>query len=212
MSRPARAPARAPSTAAQGRLRIVGGDWKRTPLPVPGVPGLRPTPDRVRETVFNWLGGRLDGWRVLDLFAGSGALGLEAASRGAAEVVLVEHDRRAAAAIEATLARLRAQGSPRAAQVQLRIADAVATLAALAADARRFDLMLLDPPFGAGWLARVAPGLASVAAPRARLYAEAVSPEALAPLIEAGWRVTHGARAGQVHYHLLQAAPEVGPA
>jgi 16S rRNA (guanine966-N2)-methyltransferase len=73
-------------------VRIIGGQWKRTRLPVADKPGLRPTPDRVRETLFNWLGQDLEGWRCVDAFAGTGALGLEAASRGAAQVLLVEQD------------------------------------------------------------------------------------------------------------------------
>jgi len=82
-----------------GQLRIIAGKWKRRPIPVQDLKGLRPTPDRVRETLFNWLGQRLDGWRCLDLFAGSGALGLEAASRGADRVIFVESDALAAQAI-----------------------------------------------------------------------------------------------------------------
>src|ERR1700740_2287219 len=90
-------------------IRIIGGDWKRTPLPVLDLDGLRPTPDRVRETLFNWLGQRLDGLRCLDLFAGSGRPGFEAASRGAARVVMVERSARAAAQLRSNQARLGAR-------------------------------------------------------------------------------------------------------
>ena len=91
------------------QVRIIGGQWKRTPLIVPELDGLRPTPDRVRETVFNWLGQTLEGKRCLDLFAGTGALGFEAASRGAARVVSVEPHRAAATAIRQTIAKLRSE-------------------------------------------------------------------------------------------------------
>ena len=89
-------------------VRIIGGQWKRSKLPVADVPGLRPTPDRVRETLFNWLGQNLDGWRCLDAFAGSGALGFEAASRGAAQVVLLERDRHLARSLGESAQRLKA--------------------------------------------------------------------------------------------------------
>ncbi|MEO7885888.1 MAG: RsmD family RNA methyltransferase, partial [Polaromonas sp.] len=79
-------------TVPPGEIRIIGGLYKRTKLPVPNKPGLRPTPDRVRETLFNWLGQDLTGWRCIDVFAGTGALGFEAASRGAADVLLCEQD------------------------------------------------------------------------------------------------------------------------
>src|SRR5205085_7494542 len=90
-------------------VRIIGGQWKRTKLPVRDKPGLRPTPDRVRETLFNWLGQDLDGWRCIDAFAGTGALGFEAASRGAAQVLLVEQDPELVSTLRSTKARLQAQ-------------------------------------------------------------------------------------------------------
>ena len=93
---------------APHEVRIIGGQWRRSRLPVPDAPGLRPTPDRVRETLFNWLGQDLSGWRCLDAFAGSGALGFEAASRGAARVLLVEQDRRLAEGLRAVKERLNA--------------------------------------------------------------------------------------------------------
>ena len=95
-----------PRPAMRREVRIIGGQWKRTKLPVSDAPGLRPTPDRVRETVFNWLGQNLTGWRCLDAFAGSGALGFEAASRGATDVVLIERDRKLAAGLAAVKQRL----------------------------------------------------------------------------------------------------------
>ena len=91
---------------AAHEVRIIGGQWKRTKLPVPDKPGLRPTPDRVRETLFNWLGQDLTGWRCVDAFAGTGALGLEAASRGATEVLLVEQDPQLVSQLRALQAKL----------------------------------------------------------------------------------------------------------
>ena len=126
-------------TAAQ-EVRILGGQWKRTPLPVPVSAGLRPTPSRVRETLFNWLGQDLSGWRVLDAFAGSGALGLEAASRGAAEVCLIERDPQLARSLQTVVTRLKA------AQVQVQQADALSWMRQ-PARAQAFDLVFLDPPF-----------------------------------------------------------------
>ena len=177
------------------RVRIIGGDWKRTPLAVVDVPGLRPTPDRVRETVFNWLGQRLDGCVCLDLYAGSGALGFEAASRGAARVVCVERDPRALQALRAARERL-----------QARSIEIVAAQASqwLAQTAERFDLIFLDPPFASDEMARIAPSLMDRLQPQAWVYVESDQ-----PLLEQGSvlpdLVVHRAgRAGQVHFHLLR--------
>lgn len=193
-TRPAR------TAAAARRIRIVGGRWKRTPLVVPDVDGLRPTPDRVRETLFNWLGQSLDGLACLDLFAGTGALGLEAASRGAGEVWLVEPERRARAAIQDAVTRL---GAGQVTLLSCTAQDAVAR----ARDAgRRFDLVFLDPPFGAGWLERTLPLLPDVLAPAARLYVESeaeLAADAVARLLGSGFRIARAGRAGQVFYHLV---------
>lgn len=175
------------------RVRIVGGKWKRTPLAVPDVPGLRPTPDRVRETLFNWLGQSLEGRACLDPFAGTGALGLEAASRGARRVVMVERDRAAVAAIRSAIGRLGAEA------VELVAGDAFEALRRLARAGERFDLVLLDPPFGQGLVERALPLLAPLLAPGARVYVEADAPLAPAP----GWRLERAARAGNVYYHLI---------
>jgi 16S rRNA (guanine(966)-N(2))-methyltransferase RsmD len=188
-SRPSRTAASAPQ-----QVRIIGGLWKRTPLAVADVPGLRPTPDRVRETLFNWLGQQLIGLRCLDLFAGSGALGLEAASRGASRVVLVEADRRAARQIAQACARLRAE------QVTLLEADAFAALERLSRAGERFDLVFLDPPFGQGLTEQVSAPLLPLLEPAARLYVEAEAPLARLP---EGFVLERSAQAGQVHYHLL---------
>ena len=174
-------------------VRIVGGQWKRTKLPVLDRPGLRPTPDRVRETLFNWLGQDLTGWRVLDAFAGSGALGFEAASRGAAEVLLLERDVVLLASLEASRQRLGAT------QVRVQRADAMAWLAS--APLGRFDLVLIDPPFDA----ELAAGAALLAAP---LLAEGgfLYVESAVPLTEApGGLVPHRAsRAGAVSFQLFR--------
>ncbi len=192
--RPASAAARPAARGAPHRVRIVGGAWKRTPLVVPDVPGLRPTPDRVRETLFNWLGQSLEGRACLDPFAGSGALGLEAASRGARRVVMVERDRTALAAIRAAVERLRAT------QVELVAGDAFDAIARLARAGERFDLVLLDPPFGQGLAERVLPLLPALLAPGARVYVETGT--RFDP--PAGWRVERAQRAGNVHYHLVR--------
>ncbi|MGD9943284.1 MAG: 16S rRNA (guanine(966)-N(2))-methyltransferase RsmD [Burkholderiaceae bacterium] len=180
---------------APQRIRIIGGRWKRTPLEVPDLPGLRPTPDRVRETLFNWLGQRLDGWRCLDAFAGTGALGFEAASRGAAQVLMIEGERRAQAAIARTIERLEA-----AAQIRLLGGDLFELLPRLLEGADRFDLLLLDPPFGRGLPAKALAALTPLLAPVALVYVEAEVP--FVP--PAGFSLLRADRAGQVHYHLLR--------
>lgn len=173
------------------QLRIVGGQWRSRRLQVAAVPGLRPTPDRVRETLFNWLGQDLTGWTCLDLFAGSGALGFEAASRGAARVTLVERDPLAYAVLQQNADLL--GGSA----MQCVRGDA---LKFLATTPQRYDLVFLDPPFRQEWLERLEPHLAQVLTPGGRVYVEAESPiESLA-----GLRATKTARAGQVHYQLLE--------
>ncbi len=183
------------SASGPRAIRIVGGQFRRTPISVPDVPGLRPTPDRVRETLFNWLThlwhGDFRDKRVLDLFAGSGALGLEAASRGAAQVQMVENDRQALTALRRLRDKLQAD------QVRIHAGDALQALARM--DASRFDLVLLDPPFGQDWLSRVWPGLPAVLAKGALVYVESESP-IIHP--EAYTRLREG-KAGAVHYVLL---------
>ena len=127
--------------AAPHVVRIIGGQWRRTRLPVADKPGLRPTPDRVRETLYNWLGQDLTGWRCVDAFAGTGALGFEAASRGATDVLLIEQDPSLAASLRALKERLQAE------TVRVQRGDGIAALRALAAGS--VDLARLDPPFGA---------------------------------------------------------------
>jgi 16S rRNA (guanine966-N2)-methyltransferase len=177
-------------TAARNRVRIVGGLWRSRVLAFPARPGLRPSPDRVRETLFNWLGQDLTGRHCLDLFAGSGALGFEAASRGAQRVVMVEHDAATFAALSENARRLEARC------VELKRADA---LEFLRADRGHYDVVLLDPPFGADYLPRVLSMLPPRLASGALVYAEA--PRALQ--LPSGWQVWRSGRAGAVVYQLL---------
>jgi len=177
--------------AAASRVRIVGGLWRSRLIEVPARPGLRPTPDRVRETLFNWLGQRLEGCACLDLYAGSGALGFEAASRGAARVVMVESDRAVLAALRRSRERLLAE------QVEVVAGDAPDYLARAG---ERFDVVFLDPPFRQNALPALLAKLPPRLQPGARVYLEAA--DAVEP---AGpWRELKRARAGQVSYQLLQ--------
>ena len=188
--------------AASGHVRIIGGRWRGTRLPVADAAGLRPTSDRVRETLFNWLQPKLPGARVLDLFAGSGALGLEAVSRGAREALLLERDPQLAESLRATVERLHAGD-----QVQVLRADALAWLRTPIQG--RFDLVLLDPPFDAGaWqqaLALLPPWLAD----DAWLYLEspcAQSPMAV-PAPGPDWLPHRRGSTRQVHFALYRRAP-----
>ncbi|MDE2609325.1 MAG: 16S rRNA (guanine(966)-N(2))-methyltransferase RsmD [Burkholderiales bacterium] len=178
------------------QVRIIGGRWKRTLLPVVSGEGLRPTPDRVRETLFNWLGQDLSGLRCLDLFAGSGALGFEAASRGAASVVLVEKLAASVRQLEAIRQKLAAT------QVDILHGDARRLVGKLGAGS--FDVIFLDPPFGQDWLPQVLPDAVRLLAPGGVLYVEAEAPVAADLLEVTGLRIARQAKAGAVHYHLLQ--------
>jgi len=172
------------------RVRIVGGQWRSRLIEVADAPGLRPTPDRVRETLFNWLGQSLGGLDCLDLFAGSGMLGFEAASRGAARVVMIERDARVYAALCRSAKTL-------AAPVEIVRGDA---LEFLASASRQFDVAFIDPPYRQGQIERVLPLLVQVLRPAARIYVEAEAPLA----VRDGWRMLRQGRAGRVHYHLLE--------
>lgn len=164
------------SAATSGQIRIIGGQWRGRKLPVADVSGLRPTTDRVRETLFNWLMFELQGARVVDLFAGSGALGFEAASRGASEVILVERHEGVARTLAANIARLQAAD-----RLQLVVADALRFAASPPAEP--CDLLFVDPPFGQGLLRELLPLLASPAwlRPGGWLYVEHESALALSP-------------------------------
>lgn len=208
-------PQQKPRAPLAHQVRIIGGLWKRTPLPVLAAEGLRPTPDRVRETVFNWLAHLLTGSQAegnwgqvacLDLFAGSGALGFEAASRGAGQVLMVEAHTPAVRQLEATKAKLNAS------QVEVLRADALAAAQKLVAAGRRYDLIFLDPPYHQQWLPKILPLCAVLLQEGGLLYLEAEEslengawsedPAALAWL--AGWQVIRADHAGSVFYHLLQ--------
>lgn len=183
--------------APPGRVRIIGGSLRNSRLLVPAMDGLRPTPERVRETLFNWLTPVLSGARGLDLCAGTGALGIEALSRGAASVRLIERDPRVAQALRANLERLHATGGT----VVVGTAQDM-----LRGPAQPFDLVFLDPPFAldlwhelaqlldvGGWLA-----------PSALVYVE--SPDGLPPALPPSWQVHRQGRAGAVRFGLYRPA------
>ena len=179
-------------------VRIIGGQWKRTKLKVADKPGLRPTPDRVRETLFNWLGQDLTGWRCMDAFAGTGALGFEAASRGALEVTLVEQD----AALVAQLKKVQTQLSAKA--VQLLRGDG--GLAIRQAPPGSVDVIFLDPPFDAPLVEPALNACARALSAHGFVYLEAKSKwtdELLTPM---GLAVYRYLKAGAVHAHLLKHA------
>src|SRR5471032_348816 len=171
-AKPAKVPVHGPQHSNQ--VRIIGGAWKRTPLPVLAALGLRPTPDRVRETVFNWINHLRDGdWanaQVLDLFAGSGALGFEAASRGAASVTMVDTHTPVIRQLEENKTKLRAEN------VQLLRGDALLTAQNLAARGQRFDLIFLDPPYQQDFLAKSLPLCRSLLKEGGIVYAESGLP------------------------------------
>ena len=185
---------------APGQVRIIGGQWRGTRLPVPDAPGLRPTSDRVRETLFNWLQPRLAGARVLDLFAGTGALGLEALSRGAREALFVEATPALANTLRSTIERLHAGH-----QATVVRADAMNWLRTPLVG--RFDVVFVDPPFDAGLSDAVMEGLPPWLADGACVYLE-TSLEAALP--DASWGVLREGRTREVRYALYRRAS--GPA
>ena len=189
-------PATAPKGA--GEIRIIGGQWKRTRLPVAQRPGLRPTPDRVRETLFNWLGQGLAGWRCLDAFAGTGALGLEAASRGAEAVLLVESDAALAAQLETLRQRLQAEA------VRVQRGDGLSVLQQAVPGS--LDLVLIDPPFDGDLFGKALHAAARAVGPEGYVYLEAPRAWADEELAAAGLAVHRHLKAGAVHAHLLRRA------
>jgi 16S rRNA (guanine966-N2)-methyltransferase len=181
--------------AGEGHVRIIGGRWRGTRLAVPDLQGLRPSTDRVRETLFNWLQPLLPGARVLDLFAGSGALGLEALSRGAREALLVERDPALAERLRASVERLHATD-----EAHVLRADALALLRAPVHG--RFDIVFVDPPFAEHLWSGVFPLLAPWVADDAWLYLEAPSDAAVAP--GGAWQPHREGRTRQVRYALFR--------
>jgi 16S rRNA (guanine966-N2)-methyltransferase len=187
-------------SAPANEVRIIAGIWRGRRLRFPAVAAIRPTPDRVRETLFNWLAPNIRGAHVLDLFAGSGALGFEACSRGAATVTLLDTDPRCIAALKAHAARLQAT------QARVIRADALAFLSRpRAADVPPYDVAFVDPPFAAGLWQSVADRLESGSrlAPAAFIYAELPLREPL-PQWPERWQPWRSGKAGEVGYHLLR--------
>ena len=186
--------------AVAHEVRIIGGQWKRSKLPVVDRPGLRPTPSRVRETLFNWLGQDLTGWRCLDAFAGTGALGLEAGSRGAAAVTLVEQDPALCKSLQSTVQRLKAEG------VRVERGDGVAALRQRAGQG--LDLVFLDPPFADGaneaLFSAALQAARQAVADQGLIYLEAPRAWTADELAQMGLQAHRAGKAGQVHFHLLQ--------
>jgi 16S rRNA (guanine966-N2)-methyltransferase len=181
------------TTNQKNKVRIGGGQWRSRLLRFPDVPGLRPTPDRVRETLFNWLGQDLEGLSCLDLFSGTGALGFEALSRGARQVVMVEQ------VLPAYKFLLENRKVLQAGSAEIVHQDA---LQFLAVNRRQFDIIFLDPPFNQGWLERLLPQLHDHLSAEGVVYAEAE-----AALEDGdGWQVWKRGKAGNVFYHLLKSA------
>lgn len=182
-------------SATPGRIRVIGGQWRNSRLEVPDLPGLRPTPERVRETLFNWLMPVISGARCLDLCAGTGALGIEALSRGAAGVRFVEQDARVAQALRGNLVRLKMPGGE---------VSAVDAAVYLQGAAQPFDLVFLDPPFALGLWSGLAERLEQGGwlAPRAWVYVE--SPRDAVLTLPAAWAVHREGAAGEVRYALYR--------
>ena len=182
-------------TAVPREVRIIGGQWKRTRLAVLDKPGLRPTPDRVRETLFNWLGHDLTGWRCVDAFAGTGALGLEAASRGATDVLLVEQDADLVSRLRAVQEKLGAN------RVRVERANGLSVLGRL--PPASIDLIFLDPPFDAGIHEKALAASASAVTAEGLIYLEAPTTWDDAALAAYGLVRLRHLKAGAVHAHLL---------
>ncbi|MDN5752449.1 MAG: 16S rRNA (guanine(966)-N(2))-methyltransferase RsmD [Nitrosospira sp.] len=177
----------------RNEVRIIGGEWRSRLITFPGRADLRPTPDRVRETVFNWLGQDLSGKTCLDLFAGSGAMGFEAASRGAEQIVMVESNPEVLKALEINSRKLNAR------QIQLAATDA---LRFVDADRRLFDIIFVDPPYRLDLLPELLSRLPSHLAENGLVYVE----DGGMPEPGADWLVWRKARAGKVYYQLLKSA------
>ena len=180
--------------SGRNRVRIIAGKWRSRIVKFPAAAALRPTPDRVRETLFNWLGQRLDGLDCLDLFAGSGALGLEALSRGARRAVLVERDRAVARGLRQSIVELQAGGA------EVVEDDALAYLKR-AGDT--FDVAFVDPPYASDLALRALEKLPPSLNAGARVYVESAQPLPASP----AWRTLREDRAGAVRYALMEPIP-----
>ena len=186
------------ATPLANEIRIIGGQWKRTKLAVADRPGLRPTPDRVRETLFNWLGQDLTGWRCVDVFAGTGVLGFEAASRGAKEVQLVELDTALVAQLKRTQIQLKANAT------QVVRGDGVVTLKQM--DPGSMDVIFIDPPFDSTLFEPALAAAGRVVAPDGFIYLEAPLLWSDEKLKDMGLTVHRHLKAGAVHAHILKRA------
>ena len=187
-----------------GQIRLIGGHWKRIQLQVADKPGLRPTPDRVRETLFNWLGQDLSGLRCVDAFAGTGALGFEAASRGAKEVLLVEKDGALVIQLQKVRTQLLKLELPEPVNQSLQIVrgEGVAALRQLAPESQ--DVIFIDPPFDAPLFEPALGACARALAPEGWVYLEAPTAYTDELLTAVGLTVHRHLKAGAVHAHLLK--------
>jgi 16S rRNA (guanine966-N2)-methyltransferase len=206
-------PPKPPKAAAEGRnsIRIIGGGWRGRRVNFPDLPGLRPTPDRVRETLYNWLQHCIVGARCLDLFAGSGALGVEALSRGADSVVFVEQAQAAARSLVKELERLR--GSPRARVVEMGAARFLRSNGEASGNpfGAPFDLVFMDPPFGCAALAEFVPlvDAGDWVKTGGLVYLENEKSAGL-PALPPHWETLKSKSAGEVGYHLVRVNARAG--
>lgn len=187
-----------PGRGYHNEFRIIAGEWRHRRLRFPELPDIRPSPDRVRETLFNWLRNALSRARCLDLFAGSGALGLEALSRGADSVLFVDRERRVIAALQAHLTALQASGGATRESEALKF---------LGGTPQAFDIVFLDPPFGSELLGKAVSALRQPGwlTPSAHVYME--YPKGSAPALPDDWKVIRQGRAGQVGFGLVRRVP-----
>ncbi len=186
-----------------GEVRLIGGLWKRSKLSVLSKPGLRPTPDRVRETLFNWLGQDLSGIKCLDAFAGSGALGFEAASRGAKDVLLIEADAQLVAKLQDSKLRLKADA------IRIQRGDGIAAMRGQAIGS--LDVIFIDPPFDFGLYLEAIRAAAGILSAQGAIYLEAPEAWRDEQLEGSGLRIIKQGKAGAVHFHLLSRVADQQP-
>ena len=191
-------------TVPPGEVRIIGGQYKRSKLPVANRPGLRPTPDRVRETLFNWLGQDLTGWRCVDVFAGTGVLGFEAASRGAAEVFVCEQDPVLVDKLKALQVKLKAD------MLKIERGDGVGLLRRLSPGS--MQLIFLDPPYESSLFEPSLKASGQLVSGNGFVYLEAPRPWEDDELAAFGLKLHRFGKAGAVHFHLLVKADKADQA